>query len=147
MGGYKLQKGIHYLTNQNKYLVYNSQNSETFDTSTGVPQWSILRPLLLALYLNDLITVSNKLEFIMYADDTIISFNLEDFDSYNLKREINNKLETNTLWLKMNKLCNVQKKKLMTFHRRQNQTNELIISINGTHTQKKYIIYMLRQYL
>ena len=59
----------------------------------------------------------------MYADDTIIYFNLEDFDLYNLERDINNKLEKNTLWLKMNKLSlNVQKNKLMIFHRRQNRS-------------------------
>ena len=42
--------------------------------------------------------ISNKLKFIMYADDTTIYFNLEDFDPYHLKRDINNELEKITLW-------------------------------------------------
>ena len=91
-------------------MVFNSQNSETVDITTGVPQGSILGPLLFSICINDLITISNKLKFIMYADDTTIYFNLEDFDPYHLKRDINNELEKITLWLKMNKLSlNVQK--------------------------------------
>ena len=92
---FKLPKN--YLTNQKQYVVYNSQNSETFNISTGVSQGSILGLLFLALYINDLITISNKLKFIMYADDNTIYFNLEDFDPYNLERDINNELEKITL--------------------------------------------------
>ena len=132
---FKLLKN--YLTNRRQYVVYNSQNSETLDISTGVPQGSILGPLFFSICINDLITVSNKLKFIMYADDTTIYFNLEDFDPYNLERDINNELEKITLWLKMNKLSlNVQKTKLMIFHRRQKQINELNISINGTDIER-----------
>ena len=132
---FKLLKN--YLTNRRQYVVFNSQNSETLDISTGVPQGSILGPLFFSICINDLITVSNKLKFIMYADDTIIYFNLEDFDPYNLERDINNELEKITLWLKMNKLSlNVQKTKLMIFHRRQKQINELNISINGTDIER-----------
>ena len=62
---------------------------------------------------------------------------MEDFDPYNLERDINNELEKITLRLKMNKLSlNVQKTKLMTFHRRQKQINELNISINGTDIER-----------
>ena len=68
----------------------------------------------------------------MYADDTTIYFNLEDFDRYNLEQDIANELENITLWLKRNKLSlNVQKTKLMIFHRKQKQINELNILIDG----------------
>ena len=97
----------------------------------------ILGPLFFSICINDLITVSNKLKFIMYADDTTIYFNLEDFDPYNLERDINNELEKITLWLKMNKLSlNVQKTKLMIFHTRQKQINERNISINDTDIER-----------
>ena len=85
-----------------------------------------------SICINDLITVSDKLKFIMYADDTTIYFNLEDFDRYNLEQDITNELENITLWLKRNKLSlNVQKTKLMIFHRKQKQINELNILIDG----------------
>ena len=118
-------------------MVFNSQNSETVDITTGVPQGSILGPLLFSICINDLITISNKLKFIMYAADTTIYFNLEDFDPYHLKRDINNELEKITLWLKMNKLSlNVQKTKFMIFHRKHKQISELNIAINDTDIER-----------
>ena len=63
-----------YLSNRKQYVMFNNKNSEFTEIRTGVPQGSILGPLLFSIYINDLITVSNKLNFIMYADDTTIYF-------------------------------------------------------------------------
>ena len=53
----------------------------------------------------------------MYADDTTICFNLEDFDQNCIETDINNEVN---LWLKLNKFyLNTQKTKLMFFHRKQ----------------------------
>ena len=69
----------------------------------------------------------------MYADDTTIYFNLEDFDPDNVSNEINNELEKITKWLQINKLSlNTQKTKLMVFHRKQKHIKELNIVINCT---------------
>ena len=47
----------------------------------------------------------------MYADDTTIYFNLEDFDLNNVSNEMNNELEKIPKWLQTNKLSlNTQKK-------------------------------------
>ena len=108
---FKLLKS--YLTDQQQFVVFNKYNSETSIIKTGVPQGSILGPLFFSICINDLITVSDKLKFIMYADDTTSYFNLEDFDRYNLEQDITNELENITLWLKWNKLSlNVQKDKI-----------------------------------
>ena len=37
--------------------------------------------------------LTEKIKFIMYADDTTIYFNLEDFDPATIERDINSKLE------------------------------------------------------
>ena len=66
-----------YLIDRQQFVIFNDQNSETSITKTGVPQGSILGPLFFSICINDLITVSDKLKFIMYADDTTIYFNLE----------------------------------------------------------------------
>ena len=55
----------------------------------------------------------------MYADDTTIYFNLEDFPVLNREQEINKELEKLNLWFKLNKLTlNVDKTKCMFFHKR-----------------------------
>ena len=121
-----------YLTDRKQFVVFNNQNSETTDITTGVPQGSILGPLFFSICINDLITVSDKLKFVMYADDPTIYFNIEEFDQYNLQQDITKELENITLWLKRNKLSlNVQKTKLMVFHRKQKQIKKLNIVING----------------
>ena len=69
----------------------------------------------------------------MYADDTTIYFNLEDFDSDNVSNGINNELEIKPKWLQINKVSlNTQKNKLMVFHRKQKHIKEINIVIDGT---------------
>ena len=81
-----------YLTNRKQYVVFNSCQSDYLEIYTGVPQGSILGPLFFSVYIkmiNDLINVSNRLNFLMYADDTTIYFNLEEFDHLNKEGDIN----------------------------------------------------------
>ena len=55
----------------------------------------------------------------MYADDTTLYFNLDDFDPTCIEAEITNELEKVNVWLKLNKLSlNIQKTILMVFHRK-----------------------------
>ena len=120
-----------YLRNREQYVKYNNYQSELIDISTGVPQGSILGPLLFTICINDLITVSDKLNFIMYADDTTIYFNLEDFDPTCIEAGITNELEKVNIWLKLNKLSlNTQKTRLMIFHRKQKNVREINLSID-----------------
>ena len=59
----------------------------------------------------------------MYADDTTLYFNLEDFDFHNTEKHINAELEKVNTLLKLNKLSfNVQKTKFMVFHRKQKKS-------------------------
>ena len=91
--GTELRLLTDYLTNRKQYVVFNNHCSDITDIVNGVPQGSILGPLLFSIRINDLIRTSNKCKFIMYADDTTIYFNLEDFDPDNVSNEINNELE------------------------------------------------------
>ena len=38
--------------------------------------------------MNDIVTVSKKFKFLMYADDTTIYFNLEDFSGINVEEKM-----------------------------------------------------------
>ena len=89
------------------------------EIKTGIPQGSILGPLFFSIMINDLVNSSNKFKLLMYADDTTIYFNLEDFPIENREVLINDELEKVNKWLKLNKLAvNVDKTKSMLFHKR-----------------------------
>ena len=65
-----------YLTNKYQYVEYKGTRSPTRSIITGVPQGSILRPLLLLIYINDLPLFSQIFDMIMYADDTTLYCNI-----------------------------------------------------------------------
>ena len=89
IAGVKLKLLANYLRNRKQYVVFNNINSEITDIRCGVPQGSILGPLFFSICINDFKNASNKCKFLMYADDTTIYFNIEDFDTNNLEAEIN----------------------------------------------------------
>ena len=62
------------LNNRRQYVFHNNCKSDLKDIVCGVPQGSILGPLLFILYVNDIIYTSNVLDFILFADDTTILY-------------------------------------------------------------------------
>ena len=72
--GIVLQWFKSYLSFRQQFVQYNSHNSSLLHIACGVPQGSILGPLLFLVYINDLCRVSNVLELILFADDTNIFY-------------------------------------------------------------------------
>ena len=119
------------LSDRKQYITYNVHESDVMAIKTSVPQGSILGPLLFSICINDLVTVSNKLNFLMYADDTTIYFNLEYFSRDDVVNCVSIKLNTVNNWLHKNKLSlNIEKTKCMIFHRHQKKIELMSFSIN-----------------
>ena len=70
-----------YLFNRSQYVIYDDMQSETHHVKCGVPQGSIMGPLLFIIYMNDICNVSKFLYTIVYADDTCVLLNGKDLNN------------------------------------------------------------------
>ena len=70
-----------YLSNRKQYVNVNSSWSDLQNIICGVPQGSILGPLLFILYINDITNISYVLDFILLANDTTIVYSHKDIAS------------------------------------------------------------------
>ena len=96
-----------YLTNREQFVELNDTASKALSIITGVPQGSILGPLLFLIYINDFPLSSNFFQFIMYADDTTLysQFDNARIANHDIELEINNELTNINDWLKIIKLA------------------------------------------
>ena len=105
-----------YLTDRSQYVIYDGVESEIRPVECGVPQGSILGPLLFIISMNDICNVSDLMFAIMYADDTC--FLMYGTDLHKLIKQLNVELDFLCTWFKSNKLSlNTQKTFYMIFHR------------------------------
>ena len=112
-----------YLTERYQFVDYNGASSSMKVLTTGVLQGSILGPLLFIIYMNDIHTISNNLNFILYADDTTLTSPLCSFtyggyhDINRVSTLINSEITKISEWLSVNKMSlNANKMKFMIFH-------------------------------
>ena len=128
--GYALDLIKSYLLNRFQRVKYKNTPSNLIEIKTGNTTRFILGPLFFSIYINDIVKTSTKFSYLMYADDTTIYFNLEDFPCIDRETLINTELNKIDTWLKLNKLTmNVDKSKIMLFHKRR-KVNPINIKID-----------------
>lgn len=115
-----------YITNRKQRVKIQNIVSENKTVSTGVPQGTILGPLLFILYVNDML----KDNVISYADDTAIITTANSWTEVEAK--MNEDLECISSWLALNRLSlNISKTVFITFGNYNNSIpNNLDIRIN-----------------
>lgn len=103
-----------YLADRSQVVQIDQAVSEKQGIEYGVPQGSILGPLLFSLYINDISHVVDKCKIILYADDTAIFY--RDKDISKIQNSLTHDLDLVSHWLSENKLTlNVDKTKSIVF--------------------------------
>ena len=140
-----------YLTNR-KHTHINGVDSNTLTSTHGVPQGSVLGPLLFLIYINDMSRVIQHSEIHHFVDDT----NFLIYSSNSMKkinRYINHNLKVIVHWLRANRISvSVDKTKIVIFRPKgKDITKKLNFRISGQQIyiskQVKYLGLMLDESL
>ena len=138
-----------YLTDREQFVSVHGVNSDTVKMICGVPQGSVLGPLLFLLFINDL---PNATEFLtlLFADDT--TFQVSGLDLNSLFTSANAELEKASTWFRVNKLTlNVDKTKFMVFSEKDINLNALGLKLRigateieqiGSNCKEKYFRFV-----
>ena len=138
-----------YLTDRQQFVSINGHSSEISVTKHGVPQGSVLGPLLFLIYINDLhICIKNSRTF-HFADDTNLLFTPSHT---NFLRKLNIDLKSLNHWLMANKISlNASKTELIVFREPNTPLPNLKIKLNGIKlipkSQIKYLGLIMDEHL
>lgn len=117
-----------FLFNRSQFVLYEQMSSNTVAVTSGVPQGSVLGPLLFLLYIND-ITANITSNIKLFADDCVI---YREINHYNDHIMLNDSLAVVTNWCsKWQMKINTQKSGIMTVSRKTKPSN-FPYTINNT---------------
>ena len=127
-----------YLNNRSQTVDYLGHSSKKQTIQCGVPQGSILGPLLFILYINDLPNFSDRCSKVLYADDTNIFLSGSNMNE--LFQTMRNELSSLSNWLISNRLSiNLSKTHYILFRPgRQSTTHCPDLFFDDTLLERKY---------
>ena len=113
-----------YLTNRHQYVQINDSKSSLRPITCGVPQGSVLGPLLFILYINDLVNACSTGRIRIFADDTAVYFVCSNI--HELIQLVTEIMEHLDIWFSANLLTlNTDKSYFCIFRTTQNHINNL----------------------
>jgi len=133
-----------YLTNRKQFVDINGVNSKQTTIKHGVPQGSVLGPLLFLIYINDLHKCIHHSNTFHFADDTHLlhipkKTNRKQTEKEkknsrrNIVRKLNQDLKSLNNWLIANKISlNATKTELIIFRGKNKSRPNVKIKLNGT---------------
>ena len=142
--GLSLKLFENYLSNRKQYVVVDGVSSSYKEVTCGVPQGSVLGPLLFLIYINDIKQTSNMLNFSLFADDTSVIATHSNI--FTLVEMINEELVKLNNWFRCNKLLlNYEKTNYMIFRSRNRRIpdNLLPVCIDNNIIHRKESIQFL----
>ena len=120
-----------YLKGRQQFVSIGNQASTIKEIVSGVPQGSVLGPLLFLIYINDLHSCLKYSKAYHFADDTNVT--LSDHLQETLAKRMNHDLRKLSMWLRANKLSlNIEKTELVVFRRQNTKlSNSFKIKLDG----------------
>ena len=119
-----------YLLDRKQFTAFSEHDSVHEKVTCGVPQGSILGPLLFLIFINDLSNISSIMNILLFADDTNLFFKHENVEW--LAKTINTELCKVSNWITANKLqLNYEKTHMMVFNSGKKDISKLNILIDG----------------
>lgn len=125
-----------YLMHRTSMVAFNGSHSSPFSPSSGVPQGSILGPLLFNMYINDLCTLFDC-QFLLYADDLKLFSAVKSLDDC---RSVQSNVDRLSNWCDLNGLkLNAAKCFFINFSNKHSPLNHTYLLNNVQITQTKEI--------